>query len=122
MFDRLPSLSKERVIDVGCGDCKLSEDLLFNIFQIVHMLDVDKECIEKAKKLLEKKNKKGTTHWVDMRGFQPGNIFSCVVMRYSIGYMGNKSAIHFLEKMKKSLIERKNQQARATQRESYILI
>ena len=24
MFDRLPSLSKERVIDVGCGDCKLT--------------------------------------------------------------------------------------------------
>ena len=44
-----------RAIDVGCGHCELSEDLLSEIFTEIDLLDINQEAIDKANDLLQRK-------------------------------------------------------------------
>ena len=48
--------------------------------------------------------------------------YSCIVMRYSIGYLKDKIAINFLKRMKLRLSGPKKEKIRATTRESYIIV
>ena len=40
-IDKLTSMKRLRVIDVGCGNCELSEDLLSELFTEIDFLDVN---------------------------------------------------------------------------------
>ena len=44
-------MKKRRVIDVGCGGCELSRDLLRHLFEEIHFLDNNKHAVAEAYKL-----------------------------------------------------------------------
>ena len=45
IFDKLSSMSRWRVIDIGCGGCELANDLLAPMFKEIHFLDRNEDAI-----------------------------------------------------------------------------
>ena len=115
-------MRKFRAIDVGCGNCELSEDLLSDLFTEIDFLDINQDAIDKANNLLQRKGKKGEAIKHDMRTFQPVRQYNCVVMRYCIGYMNRTRASLFLQKMNHYLERSLLKYHRAAQSKSYIII
>ena len=52
ILDGLKSMKRKRVIDVGCGGCELSRDLLKDEFQELHFLDNNELARAEAYRLI----------------------------------------------------------------------
>ena len=50
-LDQLSTMKRERVLDVGCGGCELSRDLLRHKFKEIDFLDRNVEAIKIAMRL-----------------------------------------------------------------------
>ena len=122
ILDGLKSIRRKTVIDVGCGGCELSRDLLKDYFQEIHFLDDNEEAIAEAIHLRNEFDLKCRFLKFWMQSFDIDEVYDCVVMRYCIGYLKDEEAMKFLRRMKVRLSGPKNIQKRSTQRESYILV
>ena len=96
IFDKLTSLSYWRVIDVGCGDCQLAAELLAPRFEEIHLLDVDDEAIKAAMLMKHKHQWNGRILRYAMEDFDLSHQYSCIVLRYTIGYLRRNNVKKFL--------------------------
>ena len=86
------------------------------------MLDVDDEAIKDAMLMKNKHQWKGKILRCAMEDFDQDCWYSCIVMRYSIGYLSDTKAIKFLQTAKKTLRPTRKSLARGSTQESYIVI
>ena len=54
IIDKLPSMKRDLALDVGCGECNLTEDLLKHEFKKIILLEKDKKLYEKANEYINK--------------------------------------------------------------------
>ena len=66
-------------------------------------MDQCPKAIEIAQGTLQEFQIKGECILSTMEDFRPEKSYNCITMRYSIGYLKDKSAVEFLIKVKESL-------------------
>ena len=94
----LPANNYKRILDLGCGDGRISIKLA-EIGYIITGVDIDKDSINKARKIARRKKLNNLTfHLKDYRDFKSKIIQDAAILIYSsFGYTNDKNNLSILK-------------------------
>ena len=93
ILNELTTMKRESVIDVCCGGCELTRDLLRHQFEEIDFMDESLEAIDVAKRLKLEFSLKSEFFHLRMQHWGIKKKYNCIVMRYCIGYVNNQEAV-----------------------------
>ena len=103
MIKGLPTMRKQKALEVACGSCHVTDMLLRKHFDEIELMDYAQQAIEKAEQLQRRCNKIVCIYHTKMQDFTSPTHYNCIVLRYCIGYLDDGEARLFLRKVTKML-------------------
>ena len=92
-----------RALEVACGNCHVTRDVLVRYFSKIDLMDRSPEAIRQAEQLAKMHQQVGDTTQTTMEAFKPKKRYNCPVLRYCIGYLSDRAAVTFLKKLRANL-------------------
>ena len=103
MIKGLPTMRKQKALEVACGSCHVTDMLLRKHFDEIELMDYAQDAIQKAEQLQRRCNKIVCIYHQKMQDFTSIDHYNCIVLRYCIGYLDDTEARLFLRKVTKML-------------------
>ena len=86
-LESLKSMKKNTALEVGCGACHVSRDLLQHQFAEIDLMDQAADSIAIARRLKDECPKIGSVYESSMQEFDGHKEYNCIVLRYVTGYL-----------------------------------
>ena len=121
-FSELKYLDRKRCLEVGAGDGKVTRDLLKDLFVAIDCFDTSFEAVKKLEKLQGLLRVIKKVDQATMQNYYWTEEFTCIFMRWCIGYLSEDEAIAFLKKAKDHLYKKPIESTRSHFPSSYIIV
>ena len=100
LIKNFPNLDRARALEAGCGDGRLSKDLLQKWFEKIDMFDQCPEAIRIVKAQKEEAKYIGDVEQASFQKYVCKRHYSAIFMRWVTGYLDDKELVSFLKYLK----------------------
>ena len=121
LFSELGGMKRDAALEIGCGDCLVSKDLLEKHFAQIDLLDQCQEAVKEMRSYQGRCERVRHLFHMPMQDLDTQLKYNCIVLRYCIGYLDDEQAARFLRKLGAMLCQ-ETQKARAASSSSFIII
>ena len=97
-FFQLKHLSRGRALEVAAGDGRVTYDVLKDLFTVINCFDINYDAVKILEGLQQKLPVIKKVDQAFMQSFVWTKKYSCVIMRWCVGYLTDEELINFLKK------------------------